>query len=77
MYQLVHVVFASKVEMTSERPRERLLEAAIHYVMSRGVSDLSLREIAAAIGTSHRMLIYHFGSKEGLFVAIIRAVEES
>src|SRR6185437_17137610 len=29
----------------------------------------------AAIGTSHRMLIHHFGSKEGLWVEVIRAVE--
>jgi len=40
------------------------------------MSDLSLRELAAAIGTSHRMLIYHFGSREGLLVAVTRAVEE-
>jgi AcrR family transcriptional regulator len=39
------------------------------------VSDLSLRELAAAVGTSHRMLIYHFGSREGLLVAVVRAVE--
>jgi AcrR family transcriptional regulator len=39
------------------------------------VSDLSLRELAAAIGTSHRMLLYHFGSREGLLVAVVRAVE--
>ena len=32
------------------------------------MGDISLRELAAALGTSHRMLIYHFGSKEGLFV---------
>jgi AcrR family transcriptional regulator len=37
--------------------------------------DLSLREIASAIGTSHRMLIYHFGSREGLLVAVVREVE--
>jgi AcrR family transcriptional regulator len=37
--------------------------------------DLSLREIAAAIGTSHRMIIYHFGSREGLLVAVVREVE--
>lgn len=44
--------------------------------LAGGIADLSLREIAAAIGTSHRMLIYHFGSREGLLVAVARAVEE-
>jgi AcrR family transcriptional regulator len=55
--------------------RDRLLAAAVDYVLANGLSDLSLRELAAAIGTSHRMLIYHFGSKEGLLVAVIRRVE--
>jgi len=55
--------------------RERLLRRAIDHIAQRGLTDLSLRELAAAIGTSHRMLIHHFGSKEGLWVEVIRAVE--
>jgi AcrR family transcriptional regulator len=55
--------------------REQLLTAAIEHVAARGISDLSLRQLAAALGTSHRMLVYHFGSKEGLLVAVVRAVE--
>jgi AcrR family transcriptional regulator len=57
-------------------PRDRLLAAAVDHVLEHGLSDLSLRELAAAIGTSHRMLLYHFGSKDGLIVAIIRTVEQ-
>ena len=56
-------------------PRSRLLAAAVGYLQQHGLGDLSLRELAAAIGTSHRMLIYHFGSKEGLLVAVVHAVE--
>ena len=55
--------------------RERLLRATIDYVAAHGVADLRLRRLATAIGTSHRMLIYHFGSKAGLLIAVIRAVE--
>jgi AcrR family transcriptional regulator len=55
--------------------RERLLEAAIDYVVGHGLTDLSLRRLAAELGTSHRMLIHHFGSREGLWVAIVREVE--
>jgi len=51
------------------------LDAAVDYVVEHGLASLSLRELAAAIGTSHRMLIYHFGSKEGLVVAVVQAVE--
>src|SRR4051795_11790186 len=62
---------------SSEEPdaRERLLAAAMEHVAAHGVGDLSLRGLAAALGTSHRMLIYHFGSREGLLVAVIRTVE--
>jgi AcrR family transcriptional regulator len=56
--------------------REQLLQAVIDYVAEHGVGDLTLRRLAAAIGTSHRMLIYHFGSKEGLLIAVVRAVED-
>ncbi|MDT7598402.1 MAG: hypothetical protein QOK26_479 [Pseudonocardiales bacterium] len=60
---------------TRGQARERLLEAAMAYFGTRGISDLSLRQLADALGTSHRMLIYHFGSKEGLLTEVVRAVE--
>jgi AcrR family transcriptional regulator len=56
--------------------RRKLLDAAVEHIAAHGISDLSLRELAAAIGTSHRMLIHHFGSKENLWVEVIRAVED-
>ena len=43
---------------------------------THGIGDLSLRALAAELGTSHRMLIHHFGSKDGLWVAIVREVED-
>ena len=46
------------------------------YVAAHGIAGLSLRTLAAAIGTSHRMLIHHFGSKERLWVQIVQAVEQ-
>jgi AcrR family transcriptional regulator len=63
--------------MTASQPRDRLLAAAVQEAARGGIADLSLRELAAAIGTSHRMLLYHFGSREGLLVAVARAVEEA
>jgi AcrR family transcriptional regulator len=56
--------------------RERLLDAVVTYMAEHGAADLSLRRLAAAIGTSHRMLLYHFGSKPQLLVEVVRAVEE-
>jgi AcrR family transcriptional regulator len=57
--------------------RDRLLAAAVDRAMHGGIADLSLRELAAAIGTSHRMLLYHFGSREGLLAAVTLAVEDA
>jgi AcrR family transcriptional regulator len=56
-------------------PREKLLAATVAYVARHGFADLSLRTLARAIGTSHRMLLYHFTSKEGLLAAVVAAVE--
>src|SRR5438105_12109833 len=61
--------------MVQPNRKTLLLDQAIDYVAAHGISALSLRELASAIGTSHRMLIYHFGSKEGLLIAIVHEVE--
>ena len=55
--------------------RERLLDAAIDHLAERGLGDTSLRAIAGAIGTSHRMLSYHFGGRTQLLTAVSREVE--
>ncbi len=55
--------------------RERLLDAVMTHFTAKGLTDQSLRRIAQATGTSHRMLLYHFGSKEGLLLAVVQAVE--
>ncbi len=55
--------------------RDALLQRAIEHFAVHGVADTSLRALAEAIGTSHRMLIYHFGSREGLLAAVVDTVE--
>ncbi len=69
VYQMV------RLSVADSQARDRLLHAAVQHALDQGIVDLSLREIAAAITTSHRMLIYHFGSREGLLVAVVREVE--
>jgi len=51
--------------------KTELLEAAYAYVLAHGLSDLSLRPLAAAIGSSPRVLLYLFDSKEGLLQALL------
>jgi AcrR family transcriptional regulator len=73
MYQMVHSLTVTR---KGDAARERLLDEAIEHVSENGFGDLSLRALAASLGTSHRMLIHHFGSKEGLWVEIVKAVEQ-
>lgn len=56
--------------------RQQLLDAAVEHVTEHGLTDLSLRTLASELGTSHRMLIFHFGSKESLWTEIVRRVEQ-
>ncbi|MEV6305353.1 TetR/AcrR family transcriptional regulator [Actinoplanes sp. NPDC051861] len=61
--------------MSSARQTE-LLEAAYRYALANGLADVSLRPLAAAIGSSPRVLIYLFGSKEGLVRALLARARE-
>ena len=56
--------------------REALREQAVDYVLAEGIVNLSLRPLADALGTNARMLIYHFGSREGLMKAILEGLRE-
>jgi UDP-N-acetylglucosamine enolpyruvyl transferase len=60
--------------------RAAVLAKAADYVLERGLAGLSLRPFAKALGTSTRMLLYDFGSKELLIhevLAEIRRREET
>lgn len=58
-------------------PRDDLAARAVEWFAAHGVGDTSLRTLAVGIGTSHRMLNYHFGSREGLLAAVVEQVERS
>ena len=52
-----------------------LLEKCLAYFLRHGVAHLSLRPLAAAVGTSARMLLHYFGSKEALIAAVMNQVQ--
>jgi len=55
--------------------RSALLDRIALEVGEHGLADRSLRELAQAVGTSHRMLLYHFGSRDGLVAALVERIE--
>ena len=56
--------------------RARLRDQAVDYVLSHGVGDLTLRPLARVLKTNARMLVYHFGSREGLMREILSRIRE-
>ena len=55
--------------------RDDLLRRVVEAAANGGLARRSLRDLAEHVGTSHRMLIHHFGSREGLVTAVVEAVE--
>src|SRR5690348_14980915 len=54
-----------------ESRRDQLLDAALDYCVNHGLANLSLRPLSRHLGTSARMLLFHFESKEGLIAAVL------
>ncbi len=57
------------------RPAQ-LLDAIVEYLVKQGVAELSLRPLAKAVGSSPRVLLYYFGSKEELVVKALARLRE-
>jgi AcrR family transcriptional regulator len=51
--------------------RAELLESAYRHIQEHGLVGMSLRPLAQAVGSSPRVLLYLFGSKEGLVRALL------
>ncbi len=50
--------------------KQRLLESCTDYALAHGL-PARLGPLAAAVGTSSRMLIYHFETRDGLFREVL------
>jgi AcrR family transcriptional regulator len=58
-----------------QRPVE-LLDAIVGHLITHGVAELSLRPLAKAVGSSPRVLLYYFGSKEEMVVKALARLRE-
>jgi AcrR family transcriptional regulator len=56
--------------------REELLELAYRHVLDTGLADMSLRPLATAIGSSPRVLLFLFGSKDNLIRCLLRKARD-
>ena len=55
--------------------RQRLMQEAIALFVARGYAATPVREIVAAAGVTKPVLYYYFGSKEGLYLEIMKEID--
>ncbi|MGV9292330.1 TetR/AcrR family transcriptional regulator [Streptomyces sp. NPDC003719] len=67
----------ARVRLSVGERREELLRAAIEQISARGVAALRIADVAAALGVSSALVLYHFSTKEKLVAAAFtRAAED-
>lgn len=60
--------------MTEKDRKAALVQALTDHVLTNGLGGASLRQLAATVGTSDRMLLYYFPDKPALIAAILEDV---
>ena len=60
-----------RARFDKERTRQEILEAARHEFVEHGLAGARVEAIAARTATVKRMIYYYFGSKEGLYLAVL------
>ena len=64
-------IFTRSVQVAESNCRDDLIAAAIPLFAAKGFNGVSVREVAAAAGANLSMISYYFGSKEGLYAAVL------
>ncbi|MEU6658000.1 TetR/AcrR family transcriptional regulator [Streptomyces sp. NPDC046821] len=59
----------ARVRLSVAERREELLGAAIEQIEARGVAAVRIADVAAALGVSNALVLYHFSTKEKLVAA--------
>ncbi|MEU9732907.1 TetR family transcriptional regulator C-terminal domain-containing protein [Streptomyces sp. NPDC048002] len=59
----------TRVRLSVAERREELLRAAVGQIEARGVAAVRIADVAAALGVSNALVLYHFSTKEKLVAA--------
>jgi len=71
VFQLPYRNVSAEVAPPRSARRDELLDRAYAHVLQHGIAAMSLRPLAREIGSSPRVLLYLFGSKDGLVRALL------
>jgi AcrR family transcriptional regulator len=67
----------SESRSASEQTRRRLLDAGLDLFGRAGMHGVTTRALAEAAGVNLNAILYHFGGKEGLYMAVARGIVET
>lgn len=59
----------ARVRLSVQERREELLRATVEQIEARGVAAVRIGDVAAALGVSNALVLYHFSTKEKLVAA--------
>ncbi|WP_344396043.1 TetR/AcrR family transcriptional regulator [Streptomyces vastus] len=59
----------ARVRLSVQERREELLRATVEQIEARGVAAVRIADVAAALGVSNALVLYHFSTKEKLVAA--------
>ncbi|MFE5791461.1 TetR/AcrR family transcriptional regulator [Streptomyces sp. NPDC056503] len=66
----------ARVRLSVAERREELLRAAVEQIEARGATAVRIADVAAALGVSNALVLYHFSTKEHLVAAAFRHAAE-
>ncbi|MBU0593575.1 MAG: TetR/AcrR family transcriptional regulator [Gammaproteobacteria bacterium] len=67
---------AAKKRQSAEIRRHDIIEAAMELIRHEGVSKLTTRSLAKAVGIAQPTLFLHFGNKSHVLVALVDSIQE-
>ena len=72
--RMVKSARALRPDVANEGRDSRVLRAALELFSTKGFAGTGLRELAAAAGVNHSLVLYHFGSLDGVWKAVLGEV---
>ncbi|MBT2443073.1 TetR family transcriptional regulator [Streptomyces sp. ISL-36] len=67
----------ARVRLSVPERKEELLRAAVEQIEARGVAAVRIADVAAALGVSNALVLYHFSTKEKLVAAAFAHAAEA
>jgi AcrR family transcriptional regulator len=58
--------------MRGDASAQRIIDATIELIAEEGITTVTMQRIAARVGSSNALVVFHFGSKDNLFATVLQ-----